>query len=92
MEQRKQISNILQYGRGKNSKLNEDGNIETFMKNSSSMIYPSKNKAAICLPMIIILKARQATLNEFVKNHKSKKIIGSVPNLTIRSVIGYRNG
>ena|SRR3990167_189823 len=45
------------------------------MRTAILNFYPSKNKVAICLPMIIIFKARQATLND-VKNHKSKKIIG----------------
>ena len=72
---KKQIANILQYERGKNVRGNEEEKIKDFINNSNSVIYPKKSTFNL-EPMIIVMKAREGTIIEFIKNHATRKIFG----------------
>src|SRR3990167_6351949 len=73
---KKQIANILDYERRKKQSSNEEKNILHFIQKSKSVIYPSKESEEITDPFIIVMKARDYTIQQFVENHRKLNLIG----------------
>ena len=69
----KQIQNILYYNRRKDTSNNEIVNLQNFIDDSDSVVYPKQIGQG---PLIIILKCRSHTIRQFISSHRESKISG----------------
>lgn len=70
---KKQVANILHYGRTKGKYKNEIDKLSNFIENSSHVIF---SQLEVDKPLIIVLAAREATINEFITQHRKNQIFG----------------